>query len=52
MALIVQKFGGSSVATAERISHVAEIITNTYRHQSFPLLSYPIIPCIHYLPLY
>ena len=31
MALIVQKFGGSSVANAERISHVAEIITNTYK---------------------
>ena len=32
MALIVQKFGGSSVANAERIMHVAEIITNTYRN--------------------
>ncbi len=31
MALIVQKFGGSSVANAERILHVAEIITGTYR---------------------
>ncbi len=31
MALIVQKFGGSSVANAERIRHVAEIITNTYQ---------------------
>ncbi len=31
MALIVQKFGGSSVANAERIEHVAEIITNTYK---------------------
>ena len=31
MALIVQKFGGSSVADAERILHVAEIITNTYK---------------------
>lgn len=31
MALIVQKFGGSSVANAERILHVAEIITNTYK---------------------
>ncbi len=31
MALIVQKFGGSSVATTERILHVAEIITNTYK---------------------
>lgn len=31
MALIVQKFGGSSVANAERIQRVAEIITNTYK---------------------
>lgn len=31
MALIVQKFGGSSVANAEWILHVAEIITNTYK---------------------
>jgi aspartate kinase len=31
MGLIVQKFGGSSVANAERILHVAEIITNTYK---------------------
>ena len=31
MALIVQKFGGSSVADAKRVSHVAGIIANTYR---------------------
>ena len=31
MALIVQKFGGSSVADAQRVSHVAGIIANTYR---------------------
>ena len=31
MALIVQKFGGSSVADAQRIFHVAEIITKTYQ---------------------
>ncbi len=31
MALIVQKFGGSSVANAERILHVAEVITGTYK---------------------
>ena len=31
MALIVQKFGGSSVAEADRIRHVAELITNTYK---------------------
>ena len=31
MSLIVQKFGGSSVADTERILHVAELITNTYK---------------------
>jgi len=31
MALIVQKFGGSSVADADRVRHVAQIITETYR---------------------
>ncbi len=31
MALIVQKFGGSSVANAERIFNAANIITDTYR---------------------
>ena len=31
MALIVQKFGGSSVANAERIFNVADIITKTYQ---------------------
>lgn len=30
MALIVQKFGGSSVANAERIMNVAKIVTDTY----------------------
>ena len=30
MALIVQKFGGSSVADAERIRRVAGIIADTY----------------------
>ena len=30
MALIVQKFGGSSVKNAERVFHVAELITKTY----------------------
>lgn len=29
--LIVKKFGGSSVANAERIKHVAETITNSYK---------------------
>ena len=30
MSLIVQKFGGSSVANAERVMNVASIITDTY----------------------
>lgn len=31
MALIVQKFGGSSVADAERVNNVADIVANTYQ---------------------
>lgn len=31
MSLIVQKFGGSSVANAERVMNVASIVTDTYR---------------------
>ena len=31
MALIVQKFGGSSVADADRIRNVARIVTQTYQ---------------------
>ena len=31
MALIVQKFGGTSVANAERLRNVARIITDTYQ---------------------
>ncbi|MBE6827063.1 MAG: aspartate kinase [Ruminococcaceae bacterium] len=31
MGLIVQKFGGSSVANAERVMNVAQIVTETYR---------------------
>ena len=31
MALIVQKFGGSSVANADRVCNVASIITDTYK---------------------
>jgi aspartate kinase len=31
MGLIVQKFGGSSVANAERVMNVARIITDTYK---------------------
>lgn len=30
MSLIVQKFGGSSVANAERVMNVADIVTDTY----------------------
>ena len=30
MSLIVQKFGGSSVANAERVMNVASIVTDTY----------------------
>ena len=30
MELIVQKFGGTSVANAERVEHVADLITRTY----------------------
>lgn len=31
MGLIVQKFGGSSVANAEKVRNVAKIVTDTYR---------------------
>lgn len=31
MGLIVQKFGGSSVADAERVMNVARIVTDTYK---------------------
>ena len=31
MSLIVQKFGGSSVADAEKLRNVARIITDTYK---------------------
>ena len=41
MSLIVQKFGGTSVADAERLRHVAKIITDTYAqgHRVVALLS-------------
>lgn len=41
MALIVQKFGGSSVADADKIRNVARIITETYRrgHRVVAVLS-------------
>ena len=29
--LVVQKFGGSSVANAERVFNVAQIVTDTYK---------------------
>ena len=31
MGLIVQKFGGSSVADAQRVKNVAKIVTDTYK---------------------
>ena len=31
MSLIVQKFGGSSVADAERVMNVARIVTDTFK---------------------
>ena len=31
MALIVQKFGGSYVADADKVRNVARIVTETYR---------------------
>ena len=31
MALVVQKFGGSSVRDAERVRNVAQIVTDTYK---------------------
>ena len=31
MSLIVQKFGGTSVANADRVRNVARIVTDTYR---------------------
>lgn len=34
MGLIVQKFGGSSVANAERVMNVASIITDTYKQDN------------------
>ena len=41
MSLIVQKFGGSSVANAERLRNVASIITETRKqgHQVVAVLS-------------
>ena len=41
MGLIVQKFGGTSVANKERLENVARIITDTYRqgHQVVAVLS-------------
>ena len=41
MSLIVQKFGGSSVADADKVRNVARIITETYRkgHQVVVVLS-------------
>ena len=33
MSLIVQKFGGSSVANAERVFNVAGIVTDPYKKE-------------------
>ena len=38
MALIVQKFGGSSVANADKVRNVAQIVTQTIWNQSHPVL--------------
>lgn len=32
MNLVVQKFGGTSVANAERLFNVAQIVTDTYQN--------------------
>ena len=40
MNLIVQKFGGSSVANVERVRHVAQIITDTYAKGNSVTVSY------------
>lgn len=40
MSLIVQKFGGSSVANAERVMNVAKIVTDTYKRATVLLLLY------------
>ncbi len=34
MGLIVQKFGGTSVADADRLRNVAKIITDTYKAET------------------
>ena len=46
MSLIVQKFGGTSVADGERLRHVAKIITDTYTkgHRVVAVLSAQGIP--------
>lgn len=42
MNLIVQKFGGTSVANAERVRHVAQIITDTYEKEMPSSLLFPL----------
>lgn len=34
MGLIVQKFGGTSVADAQRVMNVAKIVTDTYKKET------------------
>ena len=41
MRLIVQKFGGSSVANSERLLNVARIITDTYKTGNSVLQWFP-----------
>ena len=38
MGLIVQKFGGSSVANAERVMNVARIVTHTYKQGNYDVV--------------
>ena len=40
MGLIVQKFGGTSVADTDRLRNVAKIITDTYKAVSYTHLFY------------
>lgn len=41
MALIVQKFGGSSVANADKVRNVAQIVTQTYSEGNDVVSLYP-----------
>ena len=54
MSLIVQKFGGSSVANAERVFNVARIVTDTYKQGNsvVVVVSASISSVVELLPLY